>query len=88
MRGASRAGSALFRQHRVVGEALRYASDDERFGLAIHLGDDVARAALVVDGAQRAEAAEKESARAPRGVHGDLEEGIGHDFSKRSTRVD
>ena len=64
----------------MVGESLGDAADDERLGVAVHLGDDVARAALVVDGAKRAEASEKEAAGAPGGVHRDLEEGIGHVF--------
>ena len=71
-------GSAFFCKDGVVREAPTDALDDERLGLAVHLGDNVARAALVGDLAEGAEAPEKEAAGAPGGVHRDFEEGIGH----------
>ena len=70
--------SAFFCQDGVVREAPPDALDDERLGLAIHFGDDVAWAALVVDLTEGAQAPDKEAAGALGGVHRDLEEGIGH----------
>ena len=71
-------GPALLGEDRVIGEAAPDAIHDQRLGLPIHLGHEIARAALVADLAERAEAVEKEGAGAPRGVHRDLEEGIDH----------
>src|SRR5206468_207956 len=78
MAGGAGARAAFFGEDGVIGEAVPDAVDDQRFGLTVHLRHDIARAALVADLAEGAEALEQEGAGAPGRVDGYLEKGIGH----------
>src|SRR5262249_58023575 len=74
----ARGGAARLGENGVIGELGARAVDDEGFRLPVHLGDEVAGAALVADLAERAEAIEEEGAGATGGVHRDLEKRLGH----------